>query len=238
MKIYPAIDLHKGKCVRLFKGDINTKVVYNSKPINQAQIFEDHGFKNLHVVDLDAALDGNSENKKIIAHLKKKTKLKIQLGGGIRNFMDVKNWFDCGIDKIIIGTMFFKNRHDFERILKDYPNKVLFALDVKGKKIAIKGWKHFINLNLKETLKELNKYKLSSIIYTDINRDGTGLGPDVYKIQEIKKKIKSNIIVSGGISSIQDIKILQKTIKVEGVIVGKAIYDSSINLLQLSKLQS
>lgn len=152
--------------------------------------------------------------------------------------MDVKNWFDCGIDKIIVGTMFFKNRHDFERILKDYPNKVLFALDVKGKKIAIKGWKHFINLNLKETLKELNKYKLSSIIYTDINRDGTGLGPDVYKIKEIKKKIKSNIIVSGGISSIQDIKILQKTIKVEGVIVGKAIYDSSINLLQLSKLQS
>ena len=238
MIILPAIDIKNGKCVRLLKGDFNKITEYEKSPLEQASEFSNLGFKNVHVVDLDGALEGKSINKNIIKDIIKKNNLKIQLGGGIRSMDNVEEWIDIGVDKVIIGTAAVENPEFLIKLLKKYKNKIALSLDVRNGFIALSGWKKQTNILALDFAKKIEHTDISRIIYTDINRDGTKVGPNIEDAINFSKKINIPIIVSGGISSKVDIINLKKTktANIEGVIIGRAIYDGSINLKELSKI--
>ena len=238
MIILPAIDIKNGKCVRLLKGDFNKITEYEKSPLEQASEFSNLGFKNVHVVDLDGALKGKSINKNIIKDIIKKNNLKIQLGGGIRSMDNVEEWIDIGVDKVIIGTAAVENPEFLIKLLKKYKNKIALSLDVRNGFIALSGWKKQTDILALDFVKKIEHTDISRIIYTDINRDGTKVGPNIEDAINFSKKINIPIIVSGGISSKVDIINLKKTktANIEGVIIGRAIYDGSINLKELSKI--
>lgn len=237
MLIFPAIDIQNGNCVRLLRGDIKKKTIYNLNPFNQAKFFELCGFRNLHVVDLDFAIKGNPKNQKIIKSIVEKTKLSLQIGGGIRSYKDVNYWFNLGVDSIVLGTMFFENKKDFEKSINKFPNRISFAMDLKSNYLAIKGWTKQTTLEAYSLINELNNFDLKSIIYTDISRDGTKKGPNFRNLKKYSTKIKAPLIASGGVASIRDIYNLRKIKKLKGVIIGRSIYDGSINLSDLIKIQ-
>jgi len=238
MIILPAIDIKDGKCVRLLKGDFNQMTEYNKSPLEQATEFFNLGFKNIHIVDLNAALDGNLINKNIIKDIIKKNKLKIQVGGGIRSELVVKEWIDAGVDKVIIGTAGIENPELLINLAKKYKNKIALSIDVRDGFIALAGWKKQTKILALDFIKKISNSDISRIIYTDINKDGTKTGPNFEETINFSKKINIPVVVSGGISSKADIIKLKKirTKNIEGVIVGKAIYDGSINLNELSKI--
>ncbi len=237
MLIFPAIDIYDGSCVRLLKGEVKKKTIYNSSPVNQAEFFEKCGFKNLHIVDLNFAIKGKSKNQKIIESIKKKTKLSLQLGGGIRSYKDVSYWLNLGFDSLVIGTMFYEKNKDFEKCVSLHPKKISFAMDLRSNYLAIRGWTKQINISADQLINEINKLNLKSVIYTDIHRDGTKQGPNLKNLKEYSSTIKVPLIASGGIGSVKDIYNLKKIKKLGGVIVGRSIYDGSINLSDLIKLQ-
>jgi len=238
MIILPAIDIKDGKCVRLLKGDFNQMTEYNKSPLEQATEFFSLGFKNIHIVDLNAALDGNLINKNIIKDIIKKNKLKIQVGGGIRSELVVKEWIGAGVDKVIIGTAGIENPELLINLAKKYKNKIALSIDVRDGFIALAGWKKQTKILALDFIKKISNSDISRIIYTDINKDGTKTGPNFEETINFSKKINIPVVVSGGISSKADIIKLKKirTKNIEGVIVGKAIYDGSINLNELSKI--
>lgn len=238
LKIFPAIDLKDGKCVRLTKGDFKKMNVYNEDPVSQAEIFFSEGFKNLHIIDLDGALTGNLVNIKIIKKIIQNYDMKIEVGGGIRTKDNISKLIDIGADKIILGTAAIKNKNFLEGSCKKYPKKIALAIDVRSNQIALSGWKDQTNLDALEFLNSITNIGLSRIIYTDINKDGTGTGPNLNESYKIAEKIKIPLIISGGISSLEEVKKIfkEKRDYIEGVIIGKAIYDNKINLKELKKV--
>jgi phosphoribosylformimino-5-aminoimidazole carboxamide ribotide isomerase len=237
MIIFPAIDLKDGKCVRLYKGSFNKITTFNDSPYNQALQFKKKGFTNLHLVDLDGALKGKSKNKKIITKIINETNLQVQLGGGIRTLKQISFWIDSGVSTVIVGTMAVQNEMLLKKACSLFPGKIAVALDVRNDFLAIKGWVKQTKIKLLNFSKKIEDYGIKYIIYTDINRDGTKTGVNVNKLKKIINKTNIPIVVSGGVSNISDIKILSKINSLEGVIIGKAIYDRSINLDQLKKFQ-
>jgi len=238
MLIFPAIDLQDGKCVRLVKGDIKKKTVYNPDPLNQAKFFEQCGFKNLHIIDLDFAILGRSKNQKIIKLIKDKTKLVLQVGGGIRSYKDVLKCFDLCIDSIVVGTMFFESRKDFEKSISKFPKKISFGMDLKSDYLAVRGWTKDTKLSSNKLIDQLNKLDLKSVIYTDINRDGTKYGPNIKNLKKFSSLIKVPLVASGGVGNIDHVYALKKIKELSGVIIGKSIYDGTIDLADLIKLQN
>jgi len=237
MLIFPAIDIYDGSCVRLLKGEVGKKTIFNSSPVNQAEFFEKCGFKNLHIVDLNFAIKGKSQNQRIIESIKKKTKLILQLGGGIRSYRDASYWLNLGIDSIVIGTMFYEKNKDFEKCVSLHSKKVSFAMDLRANFLAIRGWTKLTKISVDQLVNQINKLNLKSVIYTDIQRDGTKQGPNFKNLKKYSSKIKAPLIASGGIGSIKDIYNLKKIRKLAGIIVGRSIYDGSISLSDLIKLQ-
>ncbi len=238
MKIFPAIDLKNGKCVRLTKGEFGSEKIYNENPIDQAEIFFKAGFKFLHMIDLDGALKGDLVNLAIIEEIIKKFNLKVELGGGIRDNKSVSKLIDIGTDKIILGTAAIKDKKFLETCCKKYPKKIALALDVRNNKIATSGWKNQTNINAIDYLNNVKDFGISRIIYTDIEKDGTNTGPNLKDSYIIAEKFNIPLVVSGGISSIDDVKkIISDNKKIERIIVGKAIYENRINLEELSKIQ-
>lgn len=238
MIILPAIDIKNGKCVRLVRGNFNKSTEYKKSPLEQSVEFSDLGFKNMHLIDLDGALDGKSINKNIIEKIIKKNNLKVQVGGGIRTLKNIKEWINIGVDKVIIGTAAVDNISFLQEACSLFKNRIALALDVRLKLIALSGWKKQTNISAIDFAEKIKSFGVSRIIYTDINKDGTKTGPNIEETIDFSKKINISTIVSGGISSISDIVKIKKlnSSKIEGVIVGKAIYDKSINLKELSKL--
>ena len=238
MIILPAIDIKDGKCVRLIKGDFDKSTEYEKSPLDQSIEFSDLGFKNMHIVDLDGALEGKLINKNIIEKIIKKNNLKIQVGGGIRTLKNIEEWINIGVDKVIIGTAAVDNINFLQEACSLFKNRIALALDVRSKLIALSGWKKQTNISAIDFAHKIRNFGVSRIIYTDINKDGTKKGPNIDDTVDFAKKINISTIVSGGISSISDIINIKKlnSLKIEGVIVGKAIYDKSINLKELSKL--
>ena len=238
MIILPAIDIKDGKCVRLIKGDFDKSTEYKKSPLDQSIEFSDLGFKNIHIVDLDGALEGKLINKNIIEKIIKKNNLKIQVGGGIRTLKNIEEWINIGVDKVIIGTAAVDNINFLQEACSLFKNRIALALDVRSKLIALSGWKKQTNISAIDFAHKIKNFGVSRIIYTDINKDGTKKGPNIDDTVDFAKKINISTIVSGGISSISDIINIKKlnSSKIEGVIVGKAIYDKSINLKELSKL--
>jgi len=236
MIIFPAIDLKDGKCVRLYKGDFSKITIYNLSPLNQALEFQKKGFTHLHLVDLDGALKGKSKNKKIIKKIVNETNLKVQLGGGIRTLQQISFWIKNGVSTVVLGTMAVQNESLLKKACNLFPKKIAVALDVKDDFLAVKGWVRKTNIKFLNFSQKIKDYGVKHIIYTDINRDGTKRGVNIDKLKKVINKTNIPIVVSGGIANISDIKILKKIKTLAGIIVGKAIYDKSINLDELKKI--
>ena len=238
MIIFPAIDIKGGKCVRLFKGDFNKITQYKKSPFEQATEFFNLGFTNIHLVDLDGALEGNLINKEIIKKISEIDKIKIQVGGGIRSLEHIEKLINFGVDKIIIGTAAVENIEFLKIACNKYNKKIAISLDVREGYIALSGWKKQTKILATDFIKNIENMDISRIIYTDINRDGTKSGPNLYETLNFSNLTKIPVVVSGGISSIDDvINIKNKKLKnIEGIIIGKAIYDGSIDMKELSNI--
>jgi len=238
MKIFPAIDIKGGKCVRLLKGDFANLTEYEKSPEEQANIFSNFGFKYLHVIDLDGALEGKLVNKNIIQNITKINNLKIQIGGGIRSLDQISDLLNLGADKVILGTKAIEDINFLKKACEKFKKKIILAIDVRNGFIALSGWKKQTSISAADFITKVDTLEISRIIYTNIDRDGTKLGPDIDETIKFSNLTKIPIVVSGGISSLQDVVNIKdkKSKKIEGVIVGKAIYDKSIDLEELSKI--
>ena len=237
MKIFPAIDIKDKKCVRLVKGDFDNKTEYSISPVEQAGKYKDYGFKNLHIVDLDGALTGEPVNLSIIQTIVNKFDLKVEIGGGIRNFETIQKYTDIGVEKVILGSAAIKNKTFLKEACDKFQNKIALGLDAKDGYLSVSGWKENSNQLTLDYLKEVNGYGVSRLIYTDINRDGMKQSPNYIETSKIADTSNCSVIISGGVSSIDDIKkakVLNHK-NIEGIIVGKAIYDGDIKLEELVK---
>ena len=237
MKIFPAIDIKDKKCVRLIKGDFENKTEYNTSPVDQAAKYKDHGFKNLHIVDLDGALTGKTVNLDIIQEIVSKYDLKIEIGGGIRNIDNIKQYIETGVEKVILGSGAIKNKEFLKEACEKFKNKIALGLDAKDGNLSVSGWKENLNIKTTDYLKEVNDFGVSRIIFTDINKDGMKNSPNYEETAKIAEISNCPVVISGGVSSINDIKKAKdlNNKKIEGIIVGKAIYDSDIKLDELAK---
>jgi len=238
MIIFPAIDIKEGKCVRLLKGDFNKVTQYKKSPIDQAVEFSDMGFKNIHLVDLDGALKGNPINENIIKEISKINTIKIQVGGGIRSAEHIKKLIDLGVDKVIIGTAAVENIDFLKAASSKFAKKIAVSLDVRDGFIALSGWKNQTKILASDFIKKIEDMDISRIIYTDINKDGTKLGPNLKETVNFSNLTKIPVLLSGGVSSINDVLDIKKNKfpNIEGIIIGRAIYDGSIDIIELSKI--
>ena len=237
MKIFPAIDIKDKRCVRLIKGDFENKTEYETSPIDQAGKYKDHGFKNLHIVDLDGALTGKTVNLDIIKKIVSKYDLKIEIGGGVRNLDSVNQYIDAGVDKVILGSGAIKNKEFLKKACENFKNQIALGLDAKDGNLSVSGWKENLEIKTTDFLKEVNDFGVSRIIFTDINRDGMKTSPNYEETVKIAELSNCPVVISGGVSSINDIKKAKElnNKKIEGIIVGKALYDGDIKLNELAR---
>lgn len=234
MQIIPAIDIKNGKCVRLFQGDYHKETIYSSSPIKMAMHWKKWGAEMLHIVDLDGAKIGKPHVIKILKKIIKEVNIPIEIGGGIRNLSVVKKILEIGVKRVILGTVALENIRLLKRLIDLYGENIIVSLDVKNGKLMKRGWLEKSNFDLIPTVKKLKKIGLKSIIYTDTTRDGTLTEPNYKNIVELRKNTKMKLIVAGGISSIDQIKKLNR-MNVDGVIIGKALYEEKINLMEVIK---
>ena len=235
MKIFPAIDIKDKKCVRLKKGDFENKIEYETSPIEQALKYKDHGFKNLHIVDLDGALTGKTVNLDIIQDIVSKFDLKVEIGGGIRNQESIQKYIDAGVDRVILGSAAIKDKNFLKEACEKFPNKIALGLDAKDGYLSVSGWTENSNKLTLDYLNEVNDFGVSRLIYTDINRDGMKQSPNFDETLKVSEISNCPVIISGGVSSIDDINKAKSLKNIEGIIVGKAIYDGDIKLEELVK---
>ena len=235
MKIFPAIDIKDKKCVRLVRGDFNNKTEYQISPVDQAEKYKEHGFKNLHIVDLDGALTGKTVNLDIIQQIVHNFDLKIEVGGGIRTIDSIQKYTDIGVEKVILGSAAIKDKNFLKEACQKFPNKIALGLDAKDGYLSVSGWKENSNQLTLDFLKEVNDFGVSRLIYTDINRDGMKQSPNYEETINVANVSNCPVIISGGVSSMDDIKNAKGLKNIEGIIVGKAIYDGDISLDELIK---
>ncbi len=235
MKIFPAIDIKDKKCVRLVRGDFNNKTEYQISPVDQAEKYKEHGFKNLHIVDLDGALTGKTVNLDIIQQIVHNFDLNIEVGGGIRTIDSIQKYIDIGVEKVILGSAAIKDKNFLKEACQKFPNKIALGLDAKDGYLSVSGWKENSNQLTLDFLKEVNDFGVSRLIYTDINRDGMKQSPNYEETINVANVSNCPVIISGGVSSIDDIKNAKGLKNIEGIIVGKAIYDGDISLDELIK---
>ncbi len=237
IEIFPAIDLHNGQAVRLTQGDYNQVEVFFKNPVEVLDFFNKNNSKNLHIVDLDGAKDGNTKNYEVIKELVEKSDFFVQVGGGIRDEERIKKYIDLGVDRIILGTIAVENEKFLMDMVKKYGDKIAVSVDAKDEKVAVKGWTETVELNSLDFCKKLSDIGVKTIIYTDISKDGmlSGTNLDVYL--RLSKLVESNIIASGGITFLDEIRELNKN-NIYGAIVGKAVYSGKLDLkevLEVSK---
>jgi len=234
MRIIPAIDIIDGKCVRLSKGDYDTKIIYNENPLEVAKSFEAHGIENLHLVDLDGAKSSKIVNYKILEQIATQTSLKIDFGGGLKSDADLKIAFESGANQITGGSIAVKNREIFQKWISEYgSHKIILGADAKDEKVAVSGWLEDSDEDLVPFIQNYQKKGIQYVICTDIAKDGMLEGPsfDLYaKILAEAEGIK--LIASGGISTFDELPKLAE-LGCEGTIIGKAIYEGRITLKQL-----
>ena len=237
MKIFPAIDIKDKKCVRLIKGNFDNKTEYEVSPVEQAAKYKKYGFKNLHIVDLDGALTGETLNLDIIEEIASKFDLKIEVGGGIRSIDSIQKYMDVGVEKVILGSAAIKDKNFLKESCEKFPNKIALGLDAKDGYLSVSGWKENSNQLTLDYLREVNNFGASRLIYTDINRDGMKQSPNFEETSKVAETANCPVIISGGVSSIDDIKKAKElnNKNIEGIIVGKAIYDGDIKLEDLVK---
>jgi len=237
MQIIPAIDIKNGKCVRLFQGDYDKETIYSSNPIEMALNWKNQGAKIIHIVDLDGAKSGKSKITKIVQKIINDVRIPVEIGGGIRNLITMKRLFNIGVTRIILGTVALEKINLLKKLIDLYGDKVIVSVDVNNGMLMKKGWLEVSNFSLIPIIKQIEKVGVKTVIFTDITRDGTLTEPNYKNITLIRKNTKMKLIIAGGISSINQIKKLQR-IKVDGVIIGKALYEEKINLKEVIKYVS
>jgi len=229
MKLFPAIDIKDKNAVRLSQGDFNQQKIYHNNPLEVAQKFQAAGSEWLHLVDLDGAKDGVSENVKITREIISQTDLRVQLGGGIRTAQDVKEWIEAGLDRVIIGSAAVGNLDLIAELVKKYGVKICIGVDTKNGKVATHGWLTDSGIDSFEFCQQLEKIGIQTVVYTDIAKDGMMQGPNFEAYEKLTKETDLQIIASGGVSSLKDLERLSE-IEIYGAILGKSLYEGAFTL--------
>ncbi len=232
MKIYPAIDIRNGKCVRLFQGKLDKETVYDNSPLLEANKWVEKGAKFLHIVDLDGAFTGNQKNIDTIKEIVENTEVEIQVGGGIRTLEKARKLIELGVDRIIVGTSAVNDGEFVEKLVKEFGDRVIVSIDAKDGIVCTEGWVEVSGLNALEFAKNLEDKGIKTIVYTDISKDGTMIGPNFDELQNLSKNTNLNIIASGGISKKEHVDELEK-MGIYGAIIGKALYEGRLKLEKL-----
>ena len=238
MKIIPAIDLLKGKCVRLKQGNYEKETIFSENPSEMAQKFEENGAKWLHVVDLDGAKMGMPVNIFEIKKIVENVNIRVELGGGIRNLEDIETALNLGVKRIILGTVAIEDPEFVKEAAGEFPGQIVVGIDARNGKAAVRGWKETSEIDAEELALRMGDYGITTIIYTDISKDGMMSGIDAEKMGEMARKSGLKVIASGGVSTLEDIRNLKKyeADGVEGAIIGKAIYTGAIDLREAIKI--
>ena len=236
VKIFPAIDIRGGRVVRLTQGDFARQTQYDTTPVSMAKYFQEQGARNLHVVDLDGARDGTVANRFAIEEILKVKGLFVQLGGGVRDRAAIDAYLNLGIDRVILGTVAVENFSFLQECVAAYGSKIAVAVDARNGKVAVRGWQQDSSLEAFAFCKRLKQAGVSTIIYTDIARDGLLQGIDLELYRQLNDLVKCDIIASGGISTKEEVEALAR-INVYGAIVGKALYEGTLNLKELLRLE-
>lgn len=238
MRIYPAIDIKDGKCVRLFKGRFDEVTVYGDSPVEMARKWEQLGGGFIHVVDLDGALKGHGVNADKIKEICQSVSVPVQTGGGIRSMADIEAKLACGINRVIIGTKAVSDSEFVKEAVAKYGDKIVIGIDAKDGMVAVEGWEKTSDFTAVEFAKKMADLGVRTIVYTDIATDGTLAGPNVSAMREMAQAVDADIIASGGVGCLEDILALKDT-GVEGVIVGKALYTGRVDLKEaINKVRS
>jgi phosphoribosylformimino-5-aminoimidazole carboxamide ribotide isomerase len=238
MILYPAIDLKDGKCVRLLQGDMEKATVFANVPAEQAAVFEKAGFSWLHVVDLNGAFEGRPVNEAAVKAILARVKMPVQLGGGIRNMDMIATWLEAGISRVILGTVALRNPQLVKEACRLFPGQIAVGIDAKGGRVAVEGWAEVSDQLAAELAAKFEDAGVAAIIYTDIARDGAMQGPNVEETVKLAESIEIPVIASGGIASVDDIR-KYKAVElagIEGVIIGRALYDGAINPAEALKI--
>ena len=229
MNIFPAIDLLGGQAVRLVKGDYGKVTVYSNSPADVAKSFEESGASFMHVVDLDGAKDGSTVNFDTIKEIVSATSLSVEVGGGIRNIETVKRYIGIGVDRVIIGTAAVKDPEFLKAAVEAYGEHIAVGVDIKDGMVAIKGWTEISEISCYDFCEMMQKIGVKTVICTDISKDGMMSGTNLELYSELGKRFDMNIIASGGVSSLEDVRALAK-MNVYGAILGKALYTGAVDL--------
>ena len=227
MNLYPAIDLKDGQCVRLKQGRMEDSTVFGEDPTVPAQLFSDAGCDWLHLVDLNGAFAGEPINRHAVMNIRSSVDSNIQLGGGIRTMDSISTWLAMGINRVILGTVAVKNPKLVEEACKEFPNRIAVGIDTKGENVATEGWATDSGINAFDLVKRFEDCGVSAIIHTSVERDGMMQGPDLTATLKLAKSVSIPVIVSGGVSSLGDLKKVrkEKTSGIAGAIVGRALYE-------------
>ena len=229
--IIPAVDILDGKCVRLEKGDFDKVTVYSDDPLKMALKWRDKGYKWLHVVDLDGAKTGIQKNISIVKKIVSKVSIPIEVSGGLRNLDRIKELLDCGVQRVILGTVAFENLSLIKTICDAYGDKIAVGIDARKDIVLKKGWLEKTSLKALDIAKRLVDIGVKRFVYTDVSRDGMMEGPNFPAIKKFASSVKARVIASGGVTTNGDIEKLSKIRNVEGCIVGRAIYEGRITLV-------
>jgi len=232
MILIPAIDILGGKCVRLFQGDYNQVTEYADDPVEQAKVFQAAGAKRIHLVDLDGAKDGSPINEEIILRVAKEVETPVEIGGGIRRFEQVEKYLSGGVDRAILGTAAIRDPDLLIESAKAYPGRVYVGIDAKEGRVAVQGWTEDSGIDAFEFARDCEQRGAGGIIFTDISRDGAMVGPNLDSLKKMAETTSLNLIASGGISSLEDLKAIRDLglPQIEGIITGKAVYSGAFSV--------
>ncbi|MBF2587582.1 1-(5-phosphoribosyl)-5-[(5-phosphoribosylamino)methylideneamino]imidazole-4-carboxamide isomerase [Listeria marthii] len=236
MQIFPAIDLKNGQCVRLLQGDFSKTTVVNEDPIAQAKAFATDGATYLHIVDLDGALEGRPVNLEIIQKMQTAAKIPVQVGGGIRSMAQVDYYLESGIDRVIIGSAALTDPDFLRAAVQKYGSKIAAGIDAKNGFVATSGWLDVSQVSYLDLAKRMEEMHVETIIYTDISRDGTLIGPNLEQMAVLQKHVSINLIASGGVSSRADLEALAE-LGLYGAIAGKALYNGNISMSDVTEVE-
>jgi len=238
MLVIPAVDIRGGNCVRLVQGRLEEETIFSKDPVFIARLWQAQGAERLHIVDLDGAFSGMVRNFDVIKRIVKGVNIPVQVGGGIRNINTIKKMLNIGVYKVILGTAAIYDPDMLKKAVNRYKNRIMISIDMLGGKVKIAGWKETTSVNVLSLAERMEELKIGQIILTDIKKDGTLAGPNIRNIKMLTQKIKASIIVSGGISSIKDVKKVKALEKmgVIGMIIGKALYLEKVDLREAIKI--
>jgi phosphoribosylformimino-5-aminoimidazole carboxamide ribotide isomerase len=233
MLVIPAIDLKDGRCVRLRQGDMAAQTVYSEDVAAVAVRWQESGADLIHIVDLNGAVDGRPQNLVHVQNILATVSARIQVGGGIRTMETIRRYLSLGVWRVVLGTAAVNDQGLLDEACREFPGRVVLGLDAKNGRVAVQGWTSLSNTTAVELLRELAQYPLAAVIYTDIARDGMLTGPNVAGLRRIVEETAFSVIASGGISRIEDLYAVQRIgPRIEGAIVGKALYDGKIHLAE------